>query len=318
MFDQTDLEEGRAIEDGTPPFMLPPDAPEATLLLLVVSACLTAILHTGSFTNLFGVIILILTAKLHSMIFNSLALGFVAHICCLRDQTQDCRQIAEDQLKTVSGMVLALVSGVSPEEKVLDIHTGTLTEAGHRFQYRAGIIGGLATFMLIYNLACAIYARTYSTSKLSALRAELDVKPASGQSILQAEDSATSTSGGTETSKRSNPLIIRKCITEDISTKDHENPLKTPESNGSEKSDCCNACEALETAQADWIEAVRQYSEASETILEENNGLKQQVVKLEQQICGLREESKRQDDRIEYLDVLLEEAGKLLGHEVNM
>ena len=318
MFDQTDLEEGRAIEDDTPPFMLQPDAPEATLLLLVVSACLTAILHTGSFTNLFGVIILILTAKLHSMTSNPLALGSVAHVCCVRDQTQNCREGAEDQLKNLSEMVLAFVSGVGPEEKVLNIQTGTLTEAGQRFQYRAGVIGGLAAFLIIYNLACAIYARTYSTTKLSALRAELDVKPASGQSILQAEDSATSTSGGTETSKRSNPLIIREGITEDISTKDHENPLRTPESDGSEKSDGCNACEALETAQADWIEAVRQYSEASETILEENNDLKQQVVKLEQQICGLCEESKRQNDRIEYLDVLLEEAGKLLGHEEDL
>jgi hypothetical protein len=317
MFDQADPESGRAIEDDTLPFMLPPDAPEATLLLLVISACLTIILHAASLTHFFGVIILLLTAELHSMTFNPQALDFVAHVCCLRDQTQDCRQIVEDQLKNGSGKILAFISGVGPEEKVLDIHTGTLTEAGHQFQYRAGIIGGLAAFLLIYNFACAVYARTYSTAKISASKAELEVKPARCESVLQAEDSAITTKSSAEASKQSNPLIIFEDITEDISTKDHKNPLKTPELDGSEKSACCKACEALETAQADWVEAVKQYSEASETILEENSVLKQQVMKLEQQICGLREEGKRQDDRIEYLDVLLEEAGKLLGHEAN-
>ena len=317
MFDQANLED-RAILDETLPFMLPPDAPEATLLLVVLSACLTTILHASSFTHLFGVIILILTAKLNSMTFNPLALRFVAHVCCLRDLRQDCRQIAGNQLKSVSEKMLAFISGVGPEEKVLDIHTGTLTEAGQRFQYRAGIIGALATFLLIYNIVCTVYARTYSTVKTPILRAELNVKPASAQSILQAEESATNTKSGTNSSKQSNPLITLEGITEDVSMKDHKNPLKTPKSDGLVKSACCNACEALEMAQADWVEAVRLYGETSETILEENNSLKEQVMKLEQQICGLHEEGKRQDDRIEYLDVLLEEAGKLLGNEVNV
>lgn len=315
---QADSDEDRVVFRHVPPFILPPNAPEAIFLLFVISATLTATLHGVLLTHIVGIFILVLVAKVNMIIFNPHSLGLFARIYCMQDGSETCQQSAHAHFIRAGEQVLAWVSGVAPEEKVLDIQTGAFTDAGQQFQYRAGIIGALATFALAYKIVSAIYVKAYSTAKVSASIAELDIAPASGMS-QDDENLARDIASDAEISDRSNPLMNPEGITkQEVAPAAYQNPLRVLSMKESEKNACCTACETLETAQKDWIEAVRQYSAVSETVLEENETLKEQVKKLRLKLTALHEEMKRQDDRIEYLDVLLEEAGKQLGHEADV
>lgn len=310
MSDQAELNEDRTIFEHAPPVMLPPDTPEAILLFLVISLGLTIALHTASLTHILGILVLVLVAKVNTITFNPHALSFLSRIYCVGEVSKTCQNVTQAHLTGLSEQILAWISDVAPEQTVFD-RDGAMNQ---RFLYRAGIIGAVATFFLVYKLVDALYAKAYSIA--SASIAELDAKPARGQ--LNQRQPSTSTTSRAQASNRSNPLMSPGEASKELTPKAHANPLKTSEAKESINTACCSACEALEIAQADWVDAVRQYGEASEIVLEENNGLKEQVVVLQQQVSGLREEVRIHYDRTAYLDVLLEEAGKQLDCEVDV
>jgi hypothetical protein len=292
---QADLDEDKAIFEHTPPIMLAPNAPEAILLVLVISIGLTVMLHTVSLTHIVGILILVIIAKLNSLTFNSYVVGLFSRIMCANSAPKPCQEIIQAYLAGLGGRTLAWVSGVRPDETVFDM-TGALSE---QFLYRAGVIGAVATFVVVYNIVGALYLNVYSLSKASTTIAELEVS-ASEQSIER-----------TDSGRHTNPLVSPEDTSKEVESGDHANPLKIPDNH-------CSTCEALEATQEEWVDSVRQYGEASATIVEENNGLREQVKMLEREVAGLREEVRISQDRIAYLDVLLEEAGKQLGCDADV
>jgi hypothetical protein len=304
------LNEDRAIFEHAPPVMLPPDAPEAILLLLVISLGLTITLHTASLTHILGILILVFVAKVNTITFNPHALSLLSRIHCIGEVSETCQHITHAHLTGLGEQILAWISGVAPEQTVFD-QNGAMNQ---RFLYRAGIIGAVATLILVYKLVDALYAKAYSIA--SAAIAKLDAKPANDQSNQR--QPSTSTASGSKALNRSNPLMSPGEASRELTPKAHVNPLKISEAKEPSTTACCSSCEALEIAQTDWVDAIWQYGEASETVLKENNGLKAQVVVLQRQVSGLREEVRIHYDRTAYLDVLLEEAGKQLGCEVDV
>lgn len=322
---QADSDEDQTIFEHDPPIMLPPDAIEAIILLVVVSLGSTITLHNISLTHIFGILIFVLVAKLNSIMLHSRTLSFLARLRCLGDQSETCRHGTKARLTDAGEQILAWVSGVPPREKVLDT-AGVFTDAGQQFQFRAGLIGALVTFVLIYNIVRAVYSKVYSTAKASATVAELD--NAAACYILDVEEVSSVPDTGIhaeETSTRSNPLLSLQnedSAEHKMALTVNMNPLRTPNSDQpgefSNHKACCAACEALEIAQADWTEVVKQHEEVHETVLEENGILKTQMRKLQLQLLDVQQEMRVRDDRLEYLDVLLEEAGKQLGHEADV
>lgn len=306
MSNQADSDDDRAISEHNAPIMLPPDAPEAIVLLLVISLGLTFILHKASLTHIVGILILVVISKINTITFNQYGPSLLSKMHCIRDASQNCQNATQAYLSSLGGKALASISGVGSEETVFDT-SGALKE---EFLNRAGIIGAVASFTLVYNVVRALYSKAYSMAKASAPSTELDVN--AGR--ISVEGTPASTSGrNSNLSNRSNPLMSPEDASKQPTPKPHANPLKVPE-----ETTRCTACEALEAAQADWADAVRDYDEASAIILEENSGLKEQVKMLQQEVAGLGEEGKVLYDRTEYLDVLLEEAGKQLGCEVDV
>ena len=307
------------------PFMLPPDSLETVLLLLSITAVITTFLYDSSVTHIIGILVLVLTAKTINFFFSSQTGGLFARIPCVQDASEGCRQNVQASLVDIGQQLLAWISGIATDERVMNAETAIYTEAGKRFLYRAGVIGAIATFILVFIVARVFYSTAYwhALASASVSVAELETNTMNNPSEIHENRSTLDIAKSSDEIDRSNPLISpdsNGSSNKGVSTGTVvKNPLKEP---GSDEEDCqngcCSACEALEAAQLEWIDAVRQYDEANDAVLEENYDLKEQMEKLRTEVCGLRQDAKTQYDRIEYLDVLLEEAGRQMGYECDM
>ena len=170
----------------------------------------------------------------------------------------------------------------------------------------------MVTFALMCILVRAVYKAAYQRALHSVSVAELDSIPAKNESSLHSIKSATN--NWSYGSDRSNPLFHLSDGGLPSLASTVENPLQESD----DHSACCTACDALEAARADWVETVTQYTETSNAVMEKNDNLRTQVANLKREISHLREEARKQSDRIEYLEVLIEEAGKRLGLSENV
>ena len=309
--DDTSVEE--ATHGHISPFMLSPESPETIFLLLGVTTALTSLLHSISLVHILGILILVLVANAINIILSPCALNLLARIQCSGIDSETCHKVAEARLADSGRQFLAWISGVTSEDKLLDSDGSLSREAGQSFLTRAGNVGAAASFALIYKFVSIIYSTAYRHALVKSLVTEFETAPAHCASVEQQQQPRA-----IDHFSHSNPLICPNNAGLLVRTSSTltGNPLKEPDVE--EKEDvhksCCTACEALETAQVQLIETVRQYDEANDTVLVENDGLRAQVIKLHIDLSDLRAEIRAQDDRIEYLEVLLEEAGRQTGH----
>lgn len=316
---QSDSANEDSLEQCAPaPFMLSPQAPETTILLLGITFGTTAFLHSISITHIVGILYVVLAAK--AINASCTTINIFARVSCIRDRSETCPQFMQAKVEDFGREVLAWISGVAAQERVLE---GPLyTEAGQDFIRRAGLIGAIAIFGLVYFIASVIYSTAYRRVLAAVSIAEADTVPAKNGPTTPKKQSIKNTNNNSgDCSTHSNPLVSQS---DDVLSNFRStgapkwesilpvvrNPLQEPED---DHSACCTACEALEAAHTEWIATVRQYDEANDAALEGNDSLKLQVHMLQAQVSNLREYARRQNDRSEYLDVLVEEAGKQLG-----